>query len=515
MKKARKLLAFLMLICTALTVALSGCSGDRADAPSEDDISNTGDAASLHVGLAKDLDDSLDPHKTVSAGTEEVLFNVFEGLVKADPQGNLIPAVAERYSVSEDGTQYTFTLREGITFHSGDPVTVEDVIYSIKRCAGLLADEPEALVTAFSVITDVRAEDEKTVVIEIESRNLEFISYLTSAIIPADYAEQDTAPMGTGPYMFVSRSAQENFKLTRYDGYWGEAPYIRDVTFKIMSQDALVTSLLSGAIDLCAHLTPAQAAEVEEKYDVITGGMNSVLGVYLNNAVEPLNDPLVRQALCHAVNVEELMALVFDGKGAPLGSSMYPAFGKYFMEELTGRYPYDPDKSRELLSQAGYPDGFSITLTASSAATQYVETAQVVAEHLKAVGVNAEIILVDWETWVSDVYGARNYEMTIVDFDASAMTARALLERFNSGHAKNISNFANPAYDAAYLRAVEAASDEEQVAAYQECQTILSDDAANIYLMDMPDMVAVRRDLTGYTLYPMFIIDLAKLQPKG
>jgi len=317
MKKGRNFIALLLLLSAVITVALSGCAGDRADSANDDDISDKPVSTALNVGLAKDLDDSLDPHKTVSAGTEEVLFNVFEGLVKADPQGNLIPAVAERYSVSEDGTQYTFTLREGITFHSGDPVTVEDVIYSIKRCAGLLADEPEALVTAFSVITDVRAEDEKTVVIEIESRNLEFISYLTSAIIPADYAEQDTAPMGTGPYMFVSRSAQENFKLTRYDGYWGEAPYIRDVTFKIMSQDALVTSLLSGAIDLCAHLTPAQAAEVEEKYDVITGGMNSVLGVYLNNAVEPLNDPLVRQALCHAVNVEELMALVFDGKGAP------------------------------------------------------------------------------------------------------------------------------------------------------------------------------------------------------
>ncbi len=167
MKKGRKYAALLMLISAVLSVALSGCSGDRAGTASQDDISNTSAGLAINVGLAKDLDDSLDPHKTVSAGTKEVLFNVFEGLVKPDPDGNLIPAVAEDYNVSEDGTTYTFLLREGVKFHNGDSVTADDVIYSIKRCAGMLEEEPEALVTAFSVITDIHAEDERTVVITI------------------------------------------------------------------------------------------------------------------------------------------------------------------------------------------------------------------------------------------------------------------------------------------------------------------------------------------------------------
>ncbi len=515
MKKGRRLTALLMLISAVLTVALSGCSGDRAGTASEDDISDTPAGLAINVGLAKDLDDSLDPHKMVSAGTKEVLFNVFEGLVKPDTDGNLIPAVAESYKVSDDRTTYTFTLREGVKFHNGDAVTADDVIYSIKRCAGLLEEEPEALVTAFSVITDIHAEDERTVVLTIESPDLEFVSYLTSAIIPEGYAEQAAAPVGTGPFQFVSRSAQENIVLKRFDDYWGEKPELTEVTFKIITQDTIVTSLRSGAIDMCGHLTPAQAAEVSGQYDVIKGGMNSVYGVYLNNAVAPLDNVDVRRALCHAVNVDDIITLVFNGEGTPVGSSMYPAFVKYFCEELTGYYEYDPEQAIQMLADAGYPDGFDLELTIASNITQYVETAQVVSEQLKAVGVNVNINLVDWETWISEVYVGRNYEATIVDIDASTMTARALLERFTSDYPKNISYFSDEAYDEAYAAAISAATDEEQIAAYKRCQEILTEQAANIYLMDMADMVALRSDLEGYEFYPIFVVDLSKIHLKA
>ena len=515
MKKGRKYVALLMLVSAVLTVALSGCSGDRAGTASQDDISNTPAGLAINVGLAKDLDDSLDPHKTVSAGTKEVLFNVFEGLVKPDSDGNLIPAVAEDYTVSGDGTIYTFVLREGVKFHNGDPVTADDVIYSIKRCAGMLEEEPEALVTAFSAITDVYAEDDKTVIITIADRDLEFISYLTSAIIPEGYSEQATAPIGTGPFQFVSRSAQENIVLKRFDDYWGEKPEVTDVTFKVVTQDTIVTSLLSGAIDLCSHLSPAQAAEVSGQYDIVKGGMNSVFGVYLNNSVAPLDNVEVRRALCHAIDVEDIMALVFDGEGTPVGSSMYPALSKYFDEELTGYYEYDPEKARQMLADAGYADGFDLDLTIASNITQYVETAQVVAEQLKAVGVNVNIIQVDWGTWLSEVYVGRNYEATIVDIDASTMTARAMLERFTSDYSKNISYFANEEYDEAFADAISAETEEEQIAAYKRCQEILAEEAANVYLMDMADMVAIRSDLEGYTFYPMFVIDLAKIHLKS
>lgn len=118
------------------------------------------------MAIAQDLEDSLDPHASAAAGTREVLFNVYEGLVKTGPDGELIPAVAERYDISDDGLVYTFTLREGVKFHNGDPVTAEDVIYSINRCAGNSGDS--ALVSALSAIQDLKATDERTVTFRLE-----------------------------------------------------------------------------------------------------------------------------------------------------------------------------------------------------------------------------------------------------------------------------------------------------------------------------------------------------------
>ena len=136
-----------MSVLTTLTIALSGCSGDKA-----------GGSSGIVVGIPQDLEDSLDPHKAVAAGTKEVLFNVFEGLVKPDQEGNLVPAVAKEYHISEDGKTYIFSLREGITFHNGNPVTVEDVIYSIEKCADTENGGP--LVSAYSILEGVKAVDE-------------------------------------------------------------------------------------------------------------------------------------------------------------------------------------------------------------------------------------------------------------------------------------------------------------------------------------------------------------------
>ena len=136
--KGRGFFVLLMSLSVSMAIALSACTGSRPGASKDSDQT----PLTLAVGLAKDLDDSLDPHKMVSAGTREVLFNVFEGLVKPDPSGNLTPAVAEKYEISPDATVYTFTLRKDILFHNGDPVTASDVLYSVKRCAGMLEEEP-------------------------------------------------------------------------------------------------------------------------------------------------------------------------------------------------------------------------------------------------------------------------------------------------------------------------------------------------------------------------------------
>ena len=495
----------LLLLAGLLCAVLSGCGdSSTAETPESRAAANT-----IVVGIAQDLDNSLDPHKTVKAGTREVMFNVFEGLMKPTPEGDLTPAIASDYQVSEDRLTYTFTLRDGVKFHNGDTVTAEDVVYSIQRCAA--ATETGIVpVEAFSNITDIQAPDASTVAITLAQPDNEFLSYMTTAVLPADYDQQDTDPVGTGPFKFVSRAAQDSIVLEKFDEYWGTPAQLDQVTFKIIENaDSLLMSLQSGAIDLCAHLTSTQVAQLGEDFDVAEGTMNLVQALYLNNAVEPFDNELVRQALCYAIDKQAIIDLAFDGYGSPIGSSMYPAFGKYFDESLTDYYPHDTEKAKELLAQAGYPDGFSMTITVPSNYKPHMDTAQVLVQQLAEVGITAEIQAVEWESWVSDAYTNRQFQSTVVGVDASNMTARALLERFTSTADNNFINYSNADYDALFAQAQATADDAEQTALYKEMEKNLTEHAANVYIQDLADLVAVRKGLEGVTFYPIYVLDLS------
>ena len=502
----KKFLA-LVLLMTLLGTVLSGC-GDGSAAETQKSRADTNE---LVVGIAQDLDDSLDPHKTVKAGTREVMFNVFEGLMKPTPNGDLTPAIAESYEVSENRMTYTFHLREGVQFHNGKTVTAEDVVYSIQRCAAA-TETGIVQVEAFSVIQDIKTPDDKTVAITISEPSNEFISYMTTAILPADYDKQDTAPVGTGPFKFVSRTAQDSVVLEKFDGYWGTPAQLDKVTLKIIENaDSLMMSLQSGAIDLCAHLTSTQVAQLGENFDVAEGTMNLVQALYLNNAEKPFDDVRVRQALCYAVDKQEIIDLAFDGYGSPIGSSMYPAFGKYFDESLTNYYTKDVEKAKSLLADAGYPGGFDMTITVPSNYKPHMDTAEVLVQQLAQIGVNAAIEPIEWESWVSDVYVGRQFQSTVVGVDASNMTARALLERFTSDYDKNFINYNNAEYDALFRQTLTAYDDAEQTALYKQMLANLTENAANAYIQDLADLVAVRKGVEGVTFYPIYVLDLANL----
>ena len=500
----KKLLA-LALLAGILCTALTACGGGSTEKPTEDRKATN----EIVVGIAQDLDDSLDPHKTVKAGTREVMFNVFEGLVKPAPNGDLIPAIAETYKVSEDHLTYTFTLREGVKYHNGEAVTAEDVVYSLSRC--LNADDGVQEVAAFSNIAYMTAApDGRTVEIKLLEPSNEFLSYLTVAILPKDYTEQDTAPIGTGPFKFVSRTAQDNIVLEKFDEYWGTPARLDKVTLKIVENaDSLMLSLQSGAIDLCGHLTSTQVAQLGDGFDVAVDTMKLVQALYLNNAVEPFDDIRVRQALCHAVDKQQILDLAFDGYGKLIGTSIYPDFGKYFDESLIDYYEYDVEKAKALLTEAGYPDGFSMTMTVPSNYKPHIDTAEVLVQQLAAVGITAEIQLVEWETWVSDVYAGRNFQTTVVGFDASTMTARALLERWTSDHGKNMINYNSPAYDDLFAQAIATYDDEAQTELYRAMAADLTANAANVYIQDLADLVAVRKGLDGVAFYPIYVLDLS------
>ena len=220
----------------------------------------------------------------------------------------------------------------------------------------------------------------------------------------------------------------------------------------------------------------------------------------------------VRQALSYAVDKQQIIDLAFDGYGSPIGSSMYPAFGKYFDESLTDYYTYDPDKAKALLAEAGYPDGFDMTITVPSNYQPHMDTATVLVEQLKAVGINATILPIEWESWVSDVYTGRQFQSTVVGVDASNMTARALLERFTSTYGTNFINYNNADYDQLFAQAVATYDDAAQTELYKQMERNLTENAANVYIQDLADLVAVRKGLEGVTFYPIYVLDLSGIR---
>lgn len=466
----------------------------------------------ITVGISADLDTSLDPHvSSSSAGTREVLFNIFEGLMKPDTEGNLIPALAEDFTVNETADVYTYTLRDGVKFHNGDTVTVGDVVYSLSRAAGLETGEP--LMSDLAGIASVEAPDDKTVVVTLSAPDTEFNAHMTAAIIP-EGNDPDEEVVGTGPFTFVSRTPQDNVVLEKFAEYWGTPAYLDKVTLKVIEDgQTLVMSLRSGAVDMAERLEASQVAELQD-LTILEGSSNVVQALYLNHDFAPFSDVRVRQALCYAIDKHAVIDLAADGHGTAVGSSMFPAFGKYFMDELTDYYTPDTAKAKELLAEAGYSD-LEFTITVPSNMPAHVDAAQVIVELLREVGVNAKIDQVEWATWLSDAYQGRQFEATIIGMDAHGLAASDMLARFQSDSGKNFINYNNPEYDETYAQAITTVDEAEQTALFKQCETILTEDAANVYLQDVASFVAMQPDVGGYEYYPLYVMDLACLYRIG
>ena len=523
MKKHGKILFALLLVLGVMV--LGGCGKNENSSDGRNEGGADGDAAvtgtpsaggSIVVGITQDLD-SLDPHKAQAAGTEEVLFNLFEGLVKPDKDGNLLPAVASEANISEDGKVYTFTLREGVKFHNGQLVTAEDVVYSLKRCAGML-ENPDPEINVSSVlkkISDITASTDASgksiITITLSEVNTELLGYLTCAIVPKNYENQAEAPVGTGPFRFVSYKPLQSFEMEKNPDYYGEPAYLDKVTFKISADtDSAFMELLAGGIDIFPYLTSQQANQLTKDFNIEVGTTNLVQALFFNNAVAPFDDIRVRKAVCYALDRQQILDMVADGKGTLLGSNMFAGFAKYFDETLFNTYAHDTEKAKDLLAEAGYPDGFSMKISVPSNYQFHVDTAQVIVEQLKEVGIDAKIELVEWATWLSDIYKGRNYQTTIVGLD-STLAPSDVLKRYRSTASSNFLSYNNEEFDALFEKAMAETDDAKKVTMYKQLQAILTNDAASAYIQDPASYVAVSKKLGGYTFYPVYVQDMSKV----
>lgn len=486
MKKKQLLSGVMALLLSASLCACGGSktaegTSEAAGESSEAETSNTLSegtpvpGGSVVYGMTQDLA-SLDPHVDTDAGTRDVVFNLYEGLVKPTSDGGFIPAVASDYIISDDAKTYTFTLRDGITFHDGTPVTIEDVKYSIDRYAEIQGES-----SAFSSLVDsVEVQDDKTLVVNLKESYSEFLPMMTIAIIPQSNEDPAGNPIGTGPFKYVSYTPGQNLELEKYDGYWQEGvPSLDSVEFKFIADvDTAFVELQAGTIDILKYLTSAQAETLGDDYNIVQGSMNLVHAMYLNSAYEPLSKTEVRQALCYAVDRDAINNFIFGGKSHIIGSHMIPAMSKYYEPEAETVYSYDPEKAKELLADAGYADGFDLEITVPSSYSQHVDSAQIIADELSQVGINVTLNQVEWSTWLQDVYKGGNFQATVIGFDGT-LAPSDWLKKYVTDDAKNFMHYSNTEYDDVFNTAYTTVDDDVKVENYKKAQMILAEDAGS------------------------------------
>jgi len=235
----------------------------------------------------------------------------------------------------------------------------------------------------------------------------------------------------------------------------------------------------------------------------------------LNNAQKPLDNVLVRRAINYSIDISGIIETAFYGYGEPSGSPIIPGLIHTYDESLRDPYPRDIEKAKALLAEAGFPNGFSLEISIPSSYTMHVDTAQVIVNQLADAGINAAIQLVDWGTWLQEVYYGRKYQATVISLDANTVSPRSFLSRYLSDNSSNFVNFKNPDFDRVYRAVLSESDEEKRISLYKESQRIISENAASVFVQDILGFrVFTAGRFGGIINYPLYIIDFATIYHK-
>ena len=450
-----------------------------------------------------------DPTVSPSQEISRVMYhNVYEGLVRVDQSGDIVPALAESYEISEDGLTWTFTLRDGVKFHDGSDFTVEDVVAQLERFRNPESAHPHP--EYYETIENVSAEgNQVTLTLSDPTSGLLFnLARADSIIYPAGTAEtQRNNPVGTGPFRFVEWIPGSEVRLEKFSDYYlPDMPYLDAVTFRIITDaNARFAALQAGDIDMIGvALPPESAIQTENNPDLklSTGSNTTEITVGLNGREEPFNNPLVRQAISHAIDKNVIVEGANFGFGTAIGTFASP-IEPYFVD--VNPYPYNPEEARRLLEEAGYADGLEVRFELPEPYNIERRAGEVIAQQLSEVGVTVNLSVVEWTTWLERIYTNHDYDMTII------------------GHSepRDIGVYADPTYYFGYdnpevqtlvTQAERATSEDERNALYQEVARIIADDAASVWIFNPDSLIATRQNLYGFwTDQPIVAIDMTQV----
>lgn len=485
MKRSRLRTRTLATILTLALLPLAACGTNTADQST----------SSREIAIGATLaPDSMDLTTNSGGGIPQaLLYNVYETLVKIDNSGKIRPLLATEWTVSNDRLTYTFNLQPTAKFASGSPVNAEAVVKSMQFIKDN-ANTTGAIKSAVSVLESAIAMDESTVEVRLSQPSNNWLYSMGGAagviIDPAGYDSMATKPMGSGPYQLKSWSKGESVVLERSASYWGTAARFDQATFKYYADaNAENTAMLSGELDVISNVqAPEALTEFSDpgKYQIIDGTTQAEVVLGFNNAKTPFDSLQVRQAINYGIDRKALLDTVWAGKGMLIGSMVPPTDPWY--EDLSGAYPYDPAKARELLAEAGHPDGLTVNLRIP-AMPYTTASAQFIASQLEQVGVTVEVEEMEFPRWYEDVFLAGNYDMTIV----AHVEARDIVRFADPTY---YWHYNNPAFQELIAQA-DRVSPEEQTVLMQQAAKILSDDAAGGFLWLLPNLMVAKTGLTG------------------
>ncbi len=440
--------------------------------------SSNDEADTITIGL-KLAPTNLDIRNQSGTALDQVLIgNVYEGLVTRDENNEIIPSLASNWSISDDGLTYTFYLNEGITFSNGNVLDADDVVWSIQELIDNQYNDYDSL-TNFSSITAI---DSTTVEITLSSPNAELLWALSgrAGLVldqDADYDAQ-TEAIGSGPYMVSDFRADESITLTANPNYWGDnVAQTETIILRYYTDDnAAVNALSSGDIQVLAPISDSLADQFREddNYTVQAGDGTDKYVLAFNNTGEYTSDIRVRQAIRMGINHDELIASRGDvdaALGGPI-PSLDPGY-----EDLTDIYPYDPDAARELMEEMGYSESNMLTLRLEYSNTYGTELGEQLRSQLSEIYIDLDVDVVEFSTWLQDVYTNKDYDLSLVDH--------------NESH--DFSQWANPDYyynydnaevQSLYEQALASTDNDEYEELLAEAARIVSEDAAADWLFN-------------------------------
>ena len=450
----------------------------------------------------------LDPTAGAASSIAEITqYNIYETLTKINADGSVSPLLAESWEVSPDLKTYTFKLRKGVQFHNGEPFNANTVKFAFDRAAGEKSTNKDK--RTFANLT-AQVVDDHTVVIlnkEIDPDLLFVLGQATSVIVEPKSADSNaTKPVGTGPYKLGNWSKGSSITLEAWPQHRSASTLrVRRATFRFISDAAAqVAALLAGDVDVFPRVSARgiDQFKTNPRYQVVISGSRAKTIVAINERRKPLDDVRVRRALSAAIDRKAVIAGAAEGLGAPIGSHYVP--GAFGYVDTTGVNPYDVEKAKKLLAEAGVKTPLELTMTLPP--TPYArQGGEIVAAQLSKIGINVKLQNVEWAQWLSGTYTNKNYDLSIISH----------VEPFDLG------NYARPDYYWGYQsekfnklfeQIKLEARPADRARLLGDAQRLLAEDAANVFLYQPQWVTIAAKNVRGlWKDMPVFVNDLSSM----